>query len=100
EDGETEIVLQITVYLDGSVGNEYAECLTEGRFSFWVAQGDLVFQSIPKQPRKAWPIVVGVTAGVGSIGGFAWWLLLFLAKKKKAEEAANAVTDQENGGAT
>ena len=98
--GDSKIVLQITIYLDGSVGNEYTECLSEGRFSFWVAQGDLVFQSTPKQPRKVWPAVVGATVGVGSLGGFAWWLLLFLAKKKKAEEAANTVTDEENGGAS
>ena len=96
---ETKVSLSITLSLDTSVGNEYMESSVEARFSFWIAEGDMVFQSIKRQPQKIWPVVVGATAGTGSLGGLVWWLVLFLKKKKQAEDAVDIGLGGGNGGA-
>ena len=95
---ETKLSIRVTVSLDVSAGNEYMENETEARFSFWIADGDMVFQSIRHQPQKVWPIVVGATAGTGSLGGLVWWLVLFLKKKKQAEDVVDTALGGGNGG--
>lgn len=95
---ETKVAISITVSLDTSVGNEYTESKAEAHFSFWVADGDMVFQSIKHQPRRVWPLVVGATAGTGALGGLVWWLVVFLKKKKAAEDVADTALGGGNGG--
>lgn len=95
---ESKLSLRVTVELAPSVDNEYMEKEAEVHFSFWVADGDMVFESIKKQPQKVWPVVVGATTGTGSLGGLVWWLILFLKKKKQVENVVDTALGGGNGG--
>ncbi len=98
EEGEQTVALTVTVLLDTSVGNEYMDSEVRARFSFWVAEEDLIPTGGAPKPKQVWPIVLGATVGAGGLGAFIWWLLLFLLRRKKEEEEVKEALDVDQGG--